>query len=368
MNKKSSWNVIQTNYFCGQRRNRRIRGFKPGEGVVIQLEPDVDGLARIDHLYGLAGRNPEDCLHPGHLVSVTILSIDPVRQCVEVSAVVPKDDSNGDSMADWVAEHPGETAAAVEWLRHCLQNGPLHGALLGELTKRWGVPRPVSSFVTAQGFAYFRSGTDHPFPQHPLVALRERVHDSSYWSSFQSHLPADVNAHQIAEDRSGTERTVTPDTSNQSVERRILLDGSNLVGLAPFGYGGRLLVILWKELQVHGFSPYLVLDGKETHYLNRIQDKVALRFLEQLKRESPDRLLVTTARKQADPYLLAMSQKWDCPILSGDAFRDFDEQYPWLRDRDHPRVYAPGVVGRTVFIPEIGLACDIGASVMGHTK
>lgn len=98
--------------------------------------------------------------------------------------------------AAWVAENPEKSTKAEEYLTGVLLNGPIHASLLSELTTRFSVPKPVSSWVkTFPVFHYYSGRTDNRHNGMPAVALASRMNDPQYWDSFRTSLEADVQSH-----------------------------------------------------------------------------------------------------------------------------------------------------------------------------
>lgn len=95
---------------------------------------------------------------------------------------------SGRNIGEWVAKNPQDSERAREWLAGLVRERPIHVSLLGELTRRFGVPKPATGWVSRfSEFAVLAVGNS-PIRQ-PSVALCERLSDPEYWGAFATKLP-----------------------------------------------------------------------------------------------------------------------------------------------------------------------------------
>ena len=85
----------------------------------------------------------------------------------------------------WRDENPEKSAAAYEWLKAELEDGPLYGPLTNVLCDRFEVPVPVSQWILLfSDFTCYTGKGDNP-SDLPAVALSARAGEVAYWDKIK---------------------------------------------------------------------------------------------------------------------------------------------------------------------------------------
>ena len=84
-----------------------------------------------------------------------------------------------EEMWQWMRAHPKESQEASAWLEQACATAPMHASLLSELTRRFGVPKPISVFVQLCPSLQYYSAKFSP-NGHPCVVLARKAQDEAY--------------------------------------------------------------------------------------------------------------------------------------------------------------------------------------------
>lgn len=112
---------------------------------------------------------------------------------------------------------------------------------------------------------------------------------------------------------------------------QVVIDGSNVLhwrdNIPDIGTLQALITTVHKQ----GYEPIIWFDANVGY---KIADRyLGPEALAQKLRLRPEQIHVAESGSPADPWILAMAGQLDAPIISRDKFRDFDGQYPWLRQK-----------------------------------
>lgn len=322
-------------------------------GAFVELVPGFDALARPDAIWGLEGRSLTEVLLPGTVVAVRFISLDQRLRRASISITV---DATGEvangaiipSCANSIDER-----GALDYIRSFVREAPAHGSLLGELNRRFAIPRPVSVWLRRHPEFFSFPPTNPYAPGHPCFGFRARLEDPDYWRGFVSSTAA----HQVVP----TVSSVVSEADfcvqkNSNVRPSILVDGSNIFRTCVDGVegGGILLCRTLRALKLTGYRTQIFFDANFRYEANEHHDHVALDLLQQIKQKTPDRLCVVPAGIRADDFIVTLANKRGYDIVSNDRYEQFFECFPWLnskrmeqigqRRRVHPFVVHKGVL------------------------
>ena len=342
------WPKVVSDFKVGDKLTRTVGKVSDIYGVFFELLPGFDALAHISNIRGLGGRRPSSVFETGQELPVQIIEIDERRKRVQLTVdaseldgvepvVRPIREPAYKVVELWSMNNPEKAQAAEDWLREQTKDAPMHGSRLGELVKRFGVPRPVSAWLRWLGGYESLPPMNKHIPSHPLVVQVSRMDDPAYWAAFTpktGRVDADGPTVPVAEGECG---------------RVLLVDGSNVMLATNPDGGGRALFRVLRALKVSGYVTHLFFDANIEYKLKDAGDEMGLRMIDALRRTHPERLTVVPSGTRADDYLLLLADKKGLGVVSNDAFRDQLEKYPWLgnkiesgKKRLHPVSFADG--------------------------
>lgn len=137
---------------------------------------------------------------------------------------------------------------------------------------------------------------------------------------------------------------------------RIIVDASNVVR-ADDKLSWRVLRALINAFERQGRDFALMFDANIGHVLEKRNEKVGVDYIESLKRNFPDKVLVVPAGSQADEFILFEAEKTGAHILSRDRYRDdkFRVRYKWLSEQDaqEGRVHKFAIMDSYLSVPDL---------------
>lgn len=270
----------------------------------------------------------------------------------------------------WIEENPQASAAAHAWLSALVRERPLHISLLGELSRRFGVPKPVSGWVSRFSEFAVLGVAQSPIRQ-PAVAIRERMEMPEYWGAFLSKLPPET---PVAPARDGIATTVLPGDASASAPqgedtappppegglpspadggcRRVFVDGSNYIRSET---GAKGLAAILAALKKAGRAPVTIFDAATPFKVDE-EGKALIQRL-----AAAGEAFIAPGGSQADDHLLLMADTCGGDIISNDLYRDKAERYPWVSgDGDAgKRVHTAMVANGLVLIPDLDICSPV---------
>ena len=139
---------------------------------------------------------------------------------------------------------------------------------------------------------------------------------------------------------------------------RIIVDASNVVR-ADDKLSWRALRALVVAFERQGREFALMFDANIGHVLEEMNEKAGVNYIESLKRNLPDKVLVVPAGSQADEFILFEAEKTGAHILSRDRYRDdkFRARYKWLSEQDaqESRVHKFAIMDSYLSVPDLDI-------------
>lgn len=250
------------------------------------------------------------------------------------------------NISQWLEQNPQMSEAAHDWLRERVRERPLHASLLGEIAKRFGVPKPVTRWVSCFPEFVALSAADSP-NHHPAIAFREKLNDAGYWAGFAAKLPP---GEAVAATDAGSKREAGESSATQDRGERILVDGSNFIRSSV---GAEGLQALLGALKNSGRSPLVVFDAATPWRVDEPGKLLIKRLVD------AGEATIVPGGSQADDYLLLMAEKSGGEIVSNDLFRDKLDRHPWLAGDGKKRVHTALVADGMVLIPDLGICFHV---------
>ncbi len=250
------------------------------------------------------------------------------------------------NIGQWIEQNPQISESAHDWLRERVRDRPLHASLLGEIAKRFGVPKPVTRWVSCFSEFVALSAADSPNHQ-PAIAFREKLNDTGYWTGFAAKLPPEEAAPAT---EAGAKQEAEESPASQDRGNRIWVDGSNFVRSI---IGAEGLEALLGALKNSGRSPLVVFDAATPWRVDEAGKVLIKRLVD------AGEATIVPGGSQADDYLLLMAEKSDGDIVSNDLFRDKLDRHPWLAGDGKKRVHTALVADGMVVIPDLGICSPV---------
>ena len=256
-----------------------------------------------------------------------------------------KGGASGRNTGEWMAEHPQDSERAREWLAGLVRERPIHVSLLGELTRRFGVPKPATAWVSRFPEFAVLAVANSPIRQ-PAVALRERLEDPQYWGQFATKLPPEACQGPEEAPAAGAEG------ATEGAASRILVDGSNYIR-SDMGVKG--LESILEALKASGRAPFSIFDAATPYNVDEDGKALIQRLIE------AGEATLAPGGTTADAHLLLLADKCGCDIVSNDMFRDWEDKYPWLakREGEGKRVHTAMSMNGMILIPDLGICAPV---------
>jgi hypothetical protein len=131
----------------------------------------------------------------------------------------------------------------------------------------------------------------------------------------------------------------TNGNNNHHDSKIIVVDGANIAFESPSNGGKpRLANILQvcTALEERGFEPIVIVDAALRH---KIDDPEQLEALIEKKR-----ILQAPAGTDADYFVLTTAEQQNARVVSNDTFKDRIDDFPWIKKRRVPVMFAAGEV------------------------
>lgn len=121
--------------------------------------------------------------------------------------------------------------------------------------------------------------------------------------------------------------------------RQIVIDGSNVAHEENSQEGKPKianLLNLERELKERGYDPITIVDARLFHIIDDPDQLDAL-----IKKNEIDQ---APAGTEADYWVLETAERHNAQVISNDRFDEYQEQYPWIRERRVPFMIVEGHV------------------------
>lgn len=206
------WVNAAAKYPVGTKLHGKVVNFKP-YGFFVETDQGFFGLVHGSQIKGWDWKARfDETFHLGEEVDVEVTKVDPEAHRMAFAYEMPEDRlsvpepaepepqplTHDDLARAWSKDNPDASAAACEWLRNELEDGPMYGPLANVLSDKFDVPVPVSFWIRQfPDFTCFAGKGDNP-SELPAVALTAKAGDLDYWKRFKAKA-SDLAAHRTPE-------------------------------------------------------------------------------------------------------------------------------------------------------------------------
>jgi len=110
---------------------------------------------------------------------------------------------------------------------------------------------------------------------------------------------------------------------------RIVIDGTNVAWVAKKGGKPNIenIAILRLELEKEGCVPIIIVDASLRHNIPESDKEKFEKWIEE------EKVIQAPAQVRADDAILKFANDRGLKVVSNDTFRDYEEVYPWVRDK-----------------------------------
>ena len=120
--------------------------------------------------------------------------------------------------------------------------------------------------------------------------------------------------------------------------RQLVIDATNVICGAQNTSRLDLLLSLVVAAAKKGRDVLCIFDASTPHRLETSPERDLYRWLLQ---DKEDHFIQCPGRTQADALILAEAERMRCQVVSNDFFRDREERFPWVRDKDRVLRHQP---------------------------
>ncbi len=149
---------------------------------------------------------------------------------------------------------------------------------------------------------------------------------------------------------------ILPEIVEKAAPPSVLLDGTNIIHWDEQRTGCTLkyLMALTEYFEESGISYQVFFDASARYHLPEEERAT----YESLISDNPEHFRQTPAGTRADDFLLVLADAEPSGyIISNDRFRDYEDQYPWLKSER--RVISGMVLNKMVFLPDMKLKISL---------
>jgi len=110
---------------------------------------------------------------------------------------------------------------------------------------------------------------------------------------------------------------------------RIVVDGTNVAWMAKKKGKPNIdnIEILRLELEKDGYAPVIIVDASLRHNVPESDKERFEKWIEE------EKVIQAPAQVRADDAILKFANDRGLKVVSNDTFRDYEEVYPWVRDK-----------------------------------
>ena len=124
-----------------------------------------------------------------------------------------------------------------------------------------------------------------------------------------------------------------------SEKKDIIVDGANIAYIEPTSDGKPKvsnLILVRQALEDKGFDPIIITDAALRYDVDDPQQLEGLIDSKKV-RQAP-------AGTDADYFVLETAERENAYVVTNDEYRDYEERFPWIRDRRVPLMIVEGEV------------------------